>query len=341
MHLFNAPGYPNQSAAISVPDIGDGITLAYTAADLLRPSGHQHWCMTDVNGADIAAGYYDGCVKDTAGVEYNVAWNQLEPTKGTYDFSLVMAALNRCAQLGKMMAVRVMRQSWNDANSPPKHPPVPADIAATPLVFSPLLKIYMGTTWMGWGADLTNTNTKARFKAMLIALASAVGSHPAFSGWMLDESNTTMNGVNPASATQINAYVAALKDIYTTAMQAFGVARTYPMVNLLNSASAQTVLDLHQWCVAQGMPVAISDTYTPDMMGPYLMPPYRVLPIDRFTVVTVDYMTIRNPDPQLFSRCQMAAQISYALGADVTAWNTMGGATGPQWAAIRSVIQSS
>jgi hypothetical protein len=343
---------PSTASFVAQADLGDGRWVADAAA-MTRPAGHQHWVRPQSYAPVLAATYWHAAIADpnVSGVVILLLWSQLEPNIGEWNQAYLDEQAARCLLLGKKFRIRVMRQTWDDTNPTAPSPGkkvCPADMEANQAKFGQLIKQYDNGSHIGWISDITNAETRARFKAMLQRLAISIGSHPMFDGFALDESNWTLNGPNPPTGPQVIAATRALKEVYLAMASAFGPERCYPMVNHIGNASRDDMRALQNWCNDLGMRVALSDVYLPKgilptaaetaMMGPFTMGPYRDTPYGRPTMIHVDDMTQGPADTHLAARVELAAKVSYALGATETVWAVINGAASAHWTTVKAFL---
>lgn len=117
-----------------------------------------------------------------AGYKNQYWWHRLEPRKGVYDFSMILADLDKAHADGKKMIVLLMDRSFHASTRPF---PVPAYI-----------RDELNGTWQDGEKIFIKTWDPAvteRYILLVEALAKAVDSHPAFQMLFTEESG--MSGI--------------------------------------------------------------------------------------------------------------------------------------------------
>ncbi|WP_147431215.1 hypothetical protein [Thiocapsa rosea] len=142
-------------------------------------------------------------------VQYD--WVVLEPTKGNYDFSKVIADLNTAQRDGKKLWVMVMDRKFN-ANHPL---PVPQYIVnECKAMYNTLNGVPMG-----WKSKPYNVCFQNYMIALYQQLASAIDDHPALAGVMTEE--TSVAGIEDLPDYTHQSYLDGMVRIFAGLASAF------------------------------------------------------------------------------------------------------------------------
>lgn len=303
---------PATVARWKLASIGPG-GIVYDAAPIARPIGHEHWCMPSATNTYIE-GYFKKAVLDTSGVVYPFTWGEIEPSPGVFNWTSLLRAIRFCAQNGKRFIPRVRWKTYfGNVNA------VPLDLV---LLQRP---VYLNNVAVGKCAMLESPAVMSRFQSMLQSLADALRNEPNLAGLMFDESAQSCIGPSgmPVGLTG-DMIVSFMINMYDFARAIFKVP-VYPNINYVEGGESQPIADartrsLRDRCIRVGMPIGVTDTFTPSMRNQYLQPIYMDMPIPIETLMHVDYLSMSVPPDQLNARMIDCAQTTYALGASKTVW---------------------
>ena len=150
--------------------------------------GHYLYAADDVNHRGMMDSRRDMVRTNPyfAGYKNQYWWHRLEPTKGVYDFSMILADLDKAHADGKKMIVLLMDRSFHASTRPF---PVPAYI-----------RDELNGTWQDGEKIFIKTWDPAvteRYILLVEALAKAVDAHPAFQMLFTEESG--MSGITNQS----------------------------------------------------------------------------------------------------------------------------------------------
>lgn len=340
----------NVSVALSLGANFSHRWLCYDSADNLRRPGHQHWIKApyfncfSLTHSDIASYLEDPRI---SGIVYLATWRVLETSQGVYDFAKVIAALDRCAVLGKKMIVRVVAKVYyGNITDPGGAIPVPGNLNIPDYLLSDsatyggtafrggVYPVYLGGSGVGWGAQFETTAVLNRWKALVTAAGAAFGNHAAFAGWTGPDESTrsAWNGSSLPSGLSFATVSGANRAIYQHDAATFGAAKCWPCMNYIDSekslaiANDDTAAELI-WAVQQGYNLALSDTYPmPETATVFMQPAYWAdyrasMAEGRKALTHVDLLSLGANDAGLPDRMRRCAVQTYRLGSDITAWH--------------------
>lgn len=344
--------------------------LCYSNADRFRKAGHEHWMMAPFKNASLLNAEVAPVIEDAriSGIVWTTDWRTLETSLGVYSFSSMLTQLNRCLALGKRMIVRVIAKTYSGAYTDPGAAN-PTPLALPDYIVNDnatyggaqyrggIYKVYLSGSPVGWGAQFEADAVRTRWKALVSAAATAIGSHAAFAGWIGPDESARSSWTGSALPTGITqaAVIAANQDIWANDAVLFGTAKVWPNINYIDStetiaASNQATIDLQAWCAAQSMNIALSDTYlVPGSVTQYLQPVYFSTPradlaAERKHLVHIDLLSLGANDAGLGQRMIDLARQSYRLvGAGITAWNpyvASAGGNAAYWTAMQAAIDA-
>jgi hypothetical protein len=300
------------------------------------PAGHQNWMMPDSKDVAFSSGlsYYHQCVLDTDGIVHPVTWLNMETSEGVYDFSALTATLNYAATYGKKVIARVFYKAYS---ATPK--PLPAYILNDHVTYGGASTEggLRANSFPGWTPRFDNAALMARFKALITAMAAAVGSHSALQGVGPDESAWSFAGVTQSglTATMIRD---AHKEICLHFQTCFPGKEIYPLINYCDFSTGAEVLTLLQWSVANGFLVGMTDTFRLPEQIASIQPVSTAYPTSTKTIMYVDYQSTGANDLGLTERMLENARECARNRADITVWYTRGGASSTYWAAAKNAM---
>lgn len=344
-------GWPNNGGtAISLGSNFSNRWLCYEPNDNLRRAGHEHWIKYPYSSAlnalthvDIASYLEDPRI---GGIVYLPRWRLLETSLGVYDFTKVIAALDRCQALGKRMVIRVVCKVYSgNITDPVGAIPLAANLAIPDYIPADagtyggsafrggIYPVYIGGTGVGWGAQFETAAVMARWKALVTAAGFAFGSHPAFAGWTGPDESTrsAWNGSSLPAGVSFATVSAANREIYQHDAATFGASKCWPCINYVDSTETistanDAAIAEQTWAAQQGYNIAFSDTYpVPETATTFMQPVYwndirAQMTSGRQVMATVDNLSLGANDADLPQRMIRCARQTYRLGADITVW---------------------
>lgn len=172
---------------------------------------------------DTAADMVSEVKPGIRGFQIRYFWNQLEPSKGNYDFSAIRADLKTAASQGLQLVVFIEDKTFHYAMPTP---PYLHDLTR--------LNRSRGFTALRWKPYVTD-----RFSALLRALGNAFDSHPNFEGIALQESSLGLeNHVLDANGYRPELYRDALIDTIRTARRSFPQSQVFWYMNFLRGGNS-------------------------------------------------------------------------------------------------------
>ncbi|MEP6879001.1 MAG: hypothetical protein ABI865_09145 [Nitrosospira sp.] len=310
----------------------------------VRPFAHPHqnWIKLASMDAPLSNGtsYYHQGVLDTDGILYLASWRHMEPSEGVYDFANLLQSLNYAASHGKKIIIRVFYKNYYGSTKP-----LPSYITNNPTT-------YGGTGTTGglrintFGATcytprFDNAALTVRFKALITAMAAAVGSHSALQGVSPDESAWSLGGLwNAYAAEGLTAAQVRLshREKCLHFQSCFPTKEVYPFYNYCDgSNTAETIAELN-WSLGQGMLAGISDTHRLPEMISGIQPVITAYPMPVKTLQCVDLLSYGADDSGLTERMLKNARETARYGADITCWHAEGGVSSNFWAAAKNAM---
>lgn len=343
--------------------------LCYAPEDNLRNLGHQHWIKAPYSNASLAHADSASYLEDSriSGCVWTCTWRAMEPTQGTYSFAAMLAALDRCASLGKRMIVRVFAKVYtgnitdSDAAIPlavnlavPDYIPSDSATYGGAANRGGIYPVYLSGVGVGWGAHLDRAAVLERWKALVTAAKAAIGAHAAFAGWIgPDESSrSAYNGSGFPDGITFATVSATNRAIYQHDAATFGAANCWPCLNYIDStaslaAANDAAIGEQTWAAQQGYNIAFSDIYpVPEAATVSMQPVYWTdtraqMTAGRHILSHVDLLSLGANDAGLPARMIRCATQSYRLGSDITAWHYFVSNSSDRaayWAAQRAAI---
>lgn len=345
--------------------------LCYAAEENRRNRGHEHWIKAPYNNASLTHSDSASYLEDSRinGCVWLGTWRAMEPTQGGYNFTAMLAALDRCAALGKKMIVRVVAKVYtgNIADSESAIP-LPANLAVPDYIPSDastyggtnnrggIHPVYLSGNGVGWGAQFENAAVMARWKALVTAAKAVIGSHAAFAGWIGPDESTrsAYNGSGLPNGVTFATVSAANREIYQHDALTFGVSNAWPCINYIDSTASlatanDAVIAEQTWAAQQGYNIAFSDIYpVPEAATVFMQPVYwndiRARMVGGRKILShVDLLSLGANDSGLAARMMRCATQSYRLGSDITAWHyfvSNGTDRAAYWAAQQAAIDA-
>jgi hypothetical protein len=350
---INTPegGWPiNTGTAINLGTNFSNQWLCYEPVDNLRMIDHEHWIKcpyfnpSSLTHSDVASYLEDPRI---SGIVYLATWRAIETSFGVYDFTKIIAALNRCAILGKKMIVRVVcKVYYGNITDPGGAIPLPANLNVPdylPLDSATyggtsfrggIYPVYLSGTGVGWGAQFETSNVLDRWKALVTAAGAAFGNHSAFYGWAGPDESTrsSYNGTALPAGHSFATVSSANRLIYQHDAITFGASKCWPVINYIDSEKSLSVANVdtiaeQSWAAQQGYNIAFSDTYPmPETATIFMQPAYwndirAQMVTGRKVLSHVDLLSIGANDSGLSDRMKRCAIQTYRLGSDITAWH--------------------
>jgi len=170
-----------------------------------------------------------------AGINRSYEWQELEPEKGKYDFSIIKQDLELLRKNNKQMVLFFKEKSFRENEHPLPEYLRHLEVRASE----------------GWTPKRWNDEFIDRFNAICIALGKEFDNHPNFEGIALQESALSISRQVlqefPEYSDQI--YTDALKKIIVNTAQAFPKSRVFWYVNFIGEGKerlqrAHEVLDV-------------------------------------------------------------------------------------------------
>lgn len=163
---------------------------------------------------------------DIAGAQVMYVWRNLEPAKGEYDFSMIEHDLGLARARGKAMYIEVLDRFFRpDARHLPQYmldgPEYGGGLAPQGAV--------KPHPWSGWIARQWDPEVRARFQALLKALARRFDGRIA--GIILTESAAAIDSENPPEGWDCERYFEAEKANALVARRAFRRSHVVQYVN--------------------------------------------------------------------------------------------------------------
>jgi hypothetical protein len=340
----------NSGSAINLGTNFSNRWLCYEPSDNLRRAGHQHWIkgpyfnVSSLTHGDVASYLEDPRI---SGIVWLATWRALETSQGVYNFTAMLAALDRCSALGKQMIVRVVAKVYTGnitdsgaaiplaANlSVPNYIPSDSGTYGGTANRGGIHAVYLGGAGVGWGAQFESAAVMVRWKALVTAAKAAIGNHAAFAGWIGPDESTRSawtGSALPAGLT-FATVSAANREIYQHDATTFGADKCYPCINYIDStatisAANDATIAEQTWAAQQGYNIAFSDIYPiPDRATTFMQPVYwndvrAQMANDRKIISHVDLLSVTPNDSDLSARMMRCATQSYRLGSDITAWH--------------------
>lgn len=314
-------------------------------------STHQNWIKLPGMNAALSTGtsYFHQGVLDTDGILYLATWLGMETSEGVYDFTNLIQTLNYAAARTppKPVIIRLYFKNYSGSTKP-----VPAYIANDPAT-------YGGTGTTGglrvnnFGATcytprLDNANVMVRFKALITAMAAAVGSHPMLQGVGPDESTWSFGDTTAQGSLWVTEYAPAgltaakirqaHRDICLHFQSCFPTKEIYPFYNDCDGSSTAEVLAELQWSIEQGMCAGITDTHRLPEMISGIQRVIGAYPMETKTLMCVDLLSCGADDSGLTERMLKNGRECARYGADITCWHAEGGVTSNYWAAAKNAF---
>jgi len=365
-------GWPsNAGCAINLGANFSNRWLCYEPNDNLRRAGHEHWIKSPYNNASLTHSDSAEYLEDSriSGVVWTCTWRALETSEGIYSFTALLAALNRCAALGKRMIVRVVAKvcTGNITDSAAAIP-LAANLAIPDYIPSDsgtyggtsnrggIYAVYLSGTGVGWGAQFENAAVMARWKALVTAAKAAIGTHSAFAGWIGPDESTRSAWTGAALPTGITfaTVSAANREIYQHDATTFGASLCYPCLNYIDSTASlatanDATIDEQIWAAEQGYNIAFSDIYPmPETATIFMQPVYwndirASMASGRKILSHVDLLSLGSNDSGLSARMMRCATLSYRLCSDITAWHYFVSDSADRavyWAALQAAMNA-
>lgn len=331
--------------------IGPGY-ITYPSTAKKRKPGHKFWMMPDGFQVPLNIAYYAPCIAATEGVVWLLRWGDIETSAGVYNWAPLIAALDYCQTQGIPLVPRIYTKSYANAVDPPTIKCVPDDIKADHTTYGGvsgsggMRRVYIGSTWSGWGAMFDNASVNARFRTFFSAMVAAVGSHPALAGYMYDESTWgCFDGTAMPAGVTTASIDTTMRALYDYMRVAAGAKPVWPNINYLDGDGAletiyATTIALRDYCRSQGMPVSVTDTYPLSRWSRFLQPVYRDMPIAGASnvIVTIDYGSTGADDATLLQRTIANVEQTLSMGADCTVLYARGGGTSNYWLAFQAAM---
>ncbi|SOD42377.1 hypothetical protein [Nitrosovibrio sp. Nv4] len=299
---------------------------------------HENWMLPDSYDVAMSSSlsWHHQCVLDTEGILYPCSWVAMETAEGVYDFSALTTTLNYAATYGKKVIVRIFTKTVSAA----KPKPLPAYILNDEVTYggdatTGGLRI---NRFSAWSPRLDNPNVMARYKALITAMAAAVGNHSALQGIGPDESAWGFGELWPVAGLTTGQIRDAHREMCLHIQSCFPGKEIYPFYNYCDgSEDAEVVAELN-WSIGQGMYAGLSDTHRiPDMQSG-IPPVATAFPMAAKTIMCVDYMSVGEDDSGVTERMLENARTTALRGADITVWLNWGGASGNWWAAAKNAM---
>jgi len=347
--LYEPAGPLDGSPVVSVNTTLD--YLSYNANDNLRVPGHRHFMLAPWQDAYIGGGQLYPILADPllSGIVLTTTWRTLEPSKGTYDLTVIKNAVATCKALDRDLILRIFDKNYYVGAKLPYPDYVGAMANAT-------YPVYQGGHAVGTGAMLENPEVRRRWKMLQAVIAAAFAFEPCLVAVIgPDESaRSAWNGSGLPAGVTMEAVVESNMDVWSHCRDLFGASRTMPCINYVDGTETQAVTNaasrmLLSWAVAEGMSIAVSDAFDlPRQMSQYLQPPYFDLPHPdqapgTLVVGHVDQMSLKVPADGSMTLDQVMvsdAVATYRLGCNVTAWNVNPNGGPEIWASQKRAIQS-
>lgn len=261
---------------------------------------------------------------DIAGAEIMYVWSNLEPRKGEYDFSMIEHDLALTQARGKALFVEVLDRFFQ-----PKARYLPRYLLEEPEYGGGLA--WQGDTrprdWSGWIARQWDPKVRARFQALLEALARRFDGRIA--GVVLTETAASVDKQTPPEGWDCDRYFEAEKENALFARRVFKRSHVIQYVNFWPCESHNSrgyMSRFFDFAVANRIGVGGPDIvpwHKGQMLNSYAF--IRVfegkVPIVAMAVQepTLEYV---NPDTgQPFTREQFERFATLYLGADVIFWS--------------------
>jgi hypothetical protein len=184
------------------------------------------------------------------GIQTRYYWNDLETSKGNYDFSIILNDLDYMQSKGKYLIIQLQFKSFNSNSKP-----FPAYLQ-TSEYDGGIFEIDKG----GWGLRLWNNNVMTRLKALLTALGNAIDNHPALA--MVNSMETALGGpLDPVLQSNwtnlFNTYLQNLSGCAVTMRSSFPAT---PTISYFNSGQTHSLI-FEQDALATGQGHGGPDTY--------------------------------------------------------------------------------
>lgn len=335
--------------------IDDGVKVqGWLRGEQLRPPGHQHWVMWDT--FDIASSLLTGgatafknCVLDSriSGSTYNTQWRNTEAALNVYDFSQIVGCLDWHTSIGKKMMVRWTPKSYTGST-----------VYGVPQYLLDNPATYGGTApnggvravnngGVGWCPRYDNAAVMVRIKAWMTAAHAAFGTHPAFDGFVLDESAWSVSKTTMPGDLDGPTVLASMQDLATFMATLWKPKNCCFNVNYLDGNTDDTVIAFREFCVSLGLRRSYTDTYPmPETLHRFAQPVYYQQPPMRTdSIVFVDGLSVVsteavNANPDQLTRMIRCAQQTYCMGATRTIWTNLGGFGGANWPIILQAIDA-
>ncbi len=317
--------------------IGPG-GLVYDGSPIAKVEGHENWVTPNASNTYLG-GYFSQAVMDTAGVVFNLAWGQVERAGGIYDWSALLRALDFCAAKNRRLIARFKWKSYYQAAASTA---CPSDLQP-----SQIRPVFLSGQAVGLAAAIEQPDVRARLKDFIAWLINVTETHPALYGYAFDESAQSCYGPSGMPVGLTGEMIDnAMRDLYTFAKNKT-MKPVYPFVNYVESerpldeANARTI-ELRDWCVRKGMPIAVSDTRLRENLNHFSQPIYRGMPIPVETLVTIDLSSMNYPIEIFESKMIEHARVAIGLGATKTVWCCRDGseATSIYWPKIMNAIRA-
>lgn len=342
-------GFPSEnSMALFVGSNFSNRFLCYEESDNQKRAGHENWILAPYRSSNVLSSdvlpYLEN--EQISGIVWTVLWRTLEPTEGSYSWTLLDSLLSKCQELGKKCIVRVFAKTYSGGFSDPAGAiPVAGNMAVPDYIASDnatyggaafrggIYPVYLSGSPVGWGAQFENTAVLNRWKALVSAARARIGGNEAFHGWIGPDESTRSAWTGSALPSGISfaTVSAANREIYEHDLSEFGAAKCWPCINYIDNtatpatANDQTIAE-QVWAAQQGLNVAYSDTFPmPDTANAFMQPVYwsdvrASMASGRKILVHVDGLSLGANDSGLTSRMYRCAIQTYRLGADITAW---------------------
>lgn len=261
---------------------------------------------------------------DIAGAQIMYVWSNLEPEKGAYDFSMIERDLALAKARGKTIYVEVLDRFFRpEARYLPKYL-LEAPEYGGGLSYQGAAKPHV---WSGWIARQWDPAVRARFQALLKALAKQFDGRIA--GIILTETAAAIDEDNPPEGWSCDAYFEAEKENALVARRAFSHSHIVQYANFWPCDSYEKPTHMRgffEFAVANGIGVGGPDI-VPWAKG-QMLNSYAYIRVykDQVPLVamavqepTLEYV---NPDTgKPFTRREFSRFAQVYLGVDVIFWS--------------------